>query len=321
MDADREHRYLLLGGAAVAVVTVLAAVTVPAVYDQFIWKHLAGPIVADALNQTTATFHGVTAHRGYTPASITVYALVLIYGLFTLHRVFDRLDVELDERLVVSLTPFMVFGALARVAEDAALVPYPWNAALISPVIYIMLAALGTALLAGGIYAERRGWVSSYHRLLRLTGGAAAVLLAAILVGTTPPQAAGEATLLLIGAPAAAIVAGLGIQRWLATLKPSTFLDTGIGQLTVAAHLLDGTVTAVIVTVLGGTEKLPLSAWIIDTIHPAAFPAVKLGVVLAILGTVEKDEADTLTSLAFAVLVAVGLGPGTRNLVRALLGV
>lgn len=319
MDTDR--RQLVLGGAAAIAAVIVAALLVPAVYDRFIWTYLVGPVVADALNQASATFHGVTASPGYTLTSITVYALLLVYALFALGEAFDRFDIDIDEELVVSLTPFMVFGGLTRVVEDAALVPYPWNTAIISPVIYVVLAGIGVLLLLGSVYAEREGLVDSHHRALRLTGIGAAALLLLTLISLNAPVLRPRRLLLLLGGPAAAILAGLGVQEWAARLKPSTFLDSTIGRVAVAAHLLDGAATAVIVTFLGGTEKLPVPGLIMDTLHPAAFPAVKLGVVLALLGAIEKEEADRFTALAFAVLIAVGLGPGTRNLARALLGV
>ncbi|MDY6766026.1 MAG: DUF63 family protein [Candidatus Nanohaloarchaea archaeon] len=320
----RQHRLpiLLGGGAAVLLAVGGAAALFPSiVYDRFLWKYLAGPVVADALNQATATFHGITAHRGYSAVSITVYAAVLLYGVGLLVHVLDRFEVMFDERMVASFVPFMVFGGLLRVVEDAGLVPFPWNAALISPVIYVVLTVVGIGMLVFSLHSAAAGWTGSYHRPLQLGGAAAAAVVLLVLGATGIPPERASLLPVLLGVPAAGIAVGLGAQAVAARLQPGTFLDTGIGRLATASQVLDGAVTVVIITFLGGSEKLPLSGFIIDTIHPVAFPAVKLGVALLFLGAVETEEADTMTALMLLVLIAVGLGPGTRNLARAVFGV
>lgn len=321
MDKSKKVRNLLIGGGLAVAAVVTAALLFPPFHDQFVWKYISGPLVADALNQATATYRGVTAHRGYTFVSITVYALVLLYSLVVISRLFDRLDVEVNEKLVVSLVPFMVFGGLLRVVEDAALAPYPWNALLISPVIYFSLLVLGFLLLTSSIYTEKRGWVESYHSAVRWSGGASAGLLFLLLVYFLNPSPGMEKILLLSLVPIGAVAGGLAVQEALSRFRPVTFLDSFVGRIAAASQVLDGAVTAVIVSFLGGAEKLPLSSFIIEKFHPAAFPVVKLGIILAFLSMVEKEEADSMTALAFAVLIAVGLGPATRNLTRALLGV
>lgn len=321
MDGLPQHRRLLSGVAVVAAATALIAVFTPERVAEVLWRYFAGPVVADALDRQVATFNGVAAERGYTAVSIGVYAAVLVAALPVLRRGLRRFAYDLDGQLVLSLVPFIVFGGLLRVVEDAGLLPFPWNTVLISPLIYVLLGASGLAVLALGQYLAAKSSRYGFHQIVRGIGAGAAFLTMVVVAVARAGHVQAGASPLILGVPLGAIAIAIGIQSLVARRFPGTLLSSTEGRIAVTGQVLDGAVTAVIVTFLGGTEKLPLSAAIIDTFHPAAFPAVKLGITLAFLGMVRRDDTDVWTALMVLVLIAVGLGPGTRNLTRALFGV
>jgi len=74
--------YILIG-----VVGVIAAglVLFPKIfYDNWIWKHYWGPVVADATSET-AVHNGIVANEGYTMISEITYGILICFGTDALH--------------------------------------------------------------------------------------------------------------------------------------------------------------------------------------------------------------------------------------------
>jgi uncharacterized membrane protein len=112
----------------------------------------------------------------------------------------------------------------------------------------------------------------------------------------------------------------------LGRVSPDAVAATGSsGLLVVFAHALDGVSTAVGVDFLRASERTPLSAAILEfagtlpTADPLGvgwlFVIVKLALAAAIVhlfaGYVREDPGQAY--LLLAVIAAVGLGPGTQN--------
>ncbi|MFB6294250.1 MAG: DUF63 family protein [Candidatus Nanohaloarchaea archaeon] len=325
MSPSRRLRLLLGGGAAVAGIVAVAAAAFPSlVYDRFLWRYLVGPIVADAANQATATFHGVVAHRGYNIVNEVVYGATLLYGIGVVVELLRSREVGGQRNFVLWFIPFIVFGGLLRVVEDASILQGAARYLLISPVIYGTVFVLAGASLAAGIALERRGLVSDYRTVIAGAGTVGAVLAAALLA--TQPVRAGW--MLPAGLGLAAVLAAVtvgavraGKRRW-SRLAP---VDTAEGRAVIGGHMLDGAATALSIAVLGYGEKHPVTAFVMEAAGtPYAFPAVKAVVIvglLAVLGGADRDEDPLFYNLVLLGVLAVGLGPGVRNLTRAVLGV
>lgn len=72
---------------------------------EFIWKYLAGPVIADAKNAETAVWEGVTPHTGYNPVNTVTWAVlaaVLGYGAL---RGMKRYDVEFNVQTSYTRSP------------------------------------------------------------------------------------------------------------------------------------------------------------------------------------------------------------------------
>ncbi|MFB6294382.1 MAG: DUF63 family protein, partial [Candidatus Nanohaloarchaea archaeon] len=125
---------LLVGGATVLATGILAAAVFPSlVYDQFIWRYIVGPVAADAANQATATYHGVVAHRGYNLVNEFIYGITAIYAILILLQILQRYDIGRERGFVLWFVPFITFGGIARVVEDAAILSGPAQYLFISP--------------------------------------------------------------------------------------------------------------------------------------------------------------------------------------------
>lgn len=289
---------------------------------QFIWKHFAGPVVADARNVADVTYMGVSAAPGYNSINTTVYAVMAGLAVFGLERLIKRLDIGTDERFVLALTPFIVLGGLTRTMTDAGIIPYPVNIAFITPLIYFLIFAITIFSLLGSLkLAERYG--RSYYQYLAGIGTVLCICAIVTLGQYIWTHGASAYTGHLIIIPLFIITIGLTIQFGLAQWRPETFLASPVGAIAVTAHSLDGASTAVGMTWLNYAEKHVVADFVIQTFGtPFAFTALKMVFILGVLGLITKETEDRrFTLLVMLGIIAVALGPGIRNITRAILGV
>lgn len=312
----------MLGGAAVIAVLALAAMS--ETVTMFVWKNLWGPIVADAAEHPV-TFNGVTAQKGYNIYNTVLYAAGLGLAVLGLDRLLDRWEVGENTGFVVGLFPLVVFGGLLRVVEDTGVVPFPFNTLIITPIIYFVVFLVGLGLLKAALHRARRTDRDHTDVLLRMSTVSLIVpvvlLLPAfydrLLQGVAPP----EGILPVIGISAVAVAAGVGLQTYVAQFVPGSFLDSTVGRLAVVAQVTDGAVTATSLSFLGYGEKHVLSDAITQAAGtPYAFLLVKAAFIIGLLAVIDYEE-DRFSMLVMLGVIAVGLGPATRNLTRAVLGI
>ncbi len=317
---------LLLGGTVILATVLLAAAAFPSiVYDQVIWKYVVGPVVADAANQATATYHGVVAERGYNLVNEVVYGLIVIYAITVLFHVLQRYELGRERGFILWFVPFIIFGGLVRVVEDAAILSGPLQYLFISPVIYGTVAAIVIVTLAVAAVLDRRGVVSDYKSVIAGGGIVAVAATTLLLAGAEPVAAAwmlpAGLGLAAVLTAAAVAVAWYGRRSWDGLSAAMTWE----GGTVLGGHMIDGSATALSIAVLGYGEKHPVSAFIMDaTGTPYSFPVAKAAVILAVLGVMhgtDRDDDPLFYNLVLLGILAVGLGPGVRNLVRAVLGV
>ena len=238
-------------------------------------------------------------------------------------------------------------GTGAATAETASMViEYPLNALLISPLLYLTVSAVAFLALLGSVALSRRDVVESYHRTLAVTGTVLVVVsVAGLVVVALTDDAVGFHPLFAVATLAVATAVAGGLYAGLERLSPQTVAGTGsLALLVLWAHALDGAATVlsadwsgalglprsyqpsrstgeVVVSVTEALQPGSLSA-ALGTAWP--FLAVKLLVALALVWLFSERFVDDNTRLAHLLViavVAVGLGPGTRDLLRATLAV
>jgi uncharacterized membrane protein len=294
------------------------------------------------------------AYPGYTLVSEVGYVVVLLLALGGIVFLLRRLGVGSDRRLFFALVPFVFFGGALRVVEDAtdaargsgeALIGYPLNTLFISPIIYVTVFAVTLAALLGTMALARRGSVDDYVRPLGASGGiillATLGLLVAITgdgVGAFHPQVL---AVILLGATASALVVRWLIRRY----APIVDAGTGtIGHVIVWGHAVDGVANVVgldWMVALGAGPNLvpkhPVNRAVVE-ITAATLPqsvlavtgdtwpflVVKLVAATAVVWLFDDrifEESPQYTLLLLVAVLAVGLGPGTRDMLRATFGV
>lgn len=249
------------------------------------------------------------------------YLVGLALGLGALAVLAARRRPPVRERHVVALAPWMAAGAAAHVLYVLDGLPAPVRPLAGTPSVY---ATAG--LLAGTVWLASDAAGRDVPRALAASGAVALVpaLAAAVALGS------GRGTLSPLWSGVGLAVSGVvaaGTWRALVRLRPGVRVAGRAGPLTVFAHALDGVSTALGVDVLGYGERTPLSQLIIEAGRalPTAdlvgggwlFVAVKLAVAGAVVAALADlvEEDPTEGNLLLGLVAAVGLGPGTHNVV------
>ena len=295
------------------------------------------------------------AYPGYTLVSEIGYALTLLVSLAGVVFLLRRLDLGGDTRFIYPLLPFMLFGGALRVVEDAndqvpagveAAIQYPWNAFIISPFIYFTVFFLTLAALLVSVWLFRTGRTESYEIPLAAMGTGMLVVTVGYLVmlAVSTEYVEFHPVFTILTLLFSVVIAG-GLW-WLARgYTPRLASGTPVvGGVVIWAHAVDG-----VSNVLGidwGAElglandlvpKHPVNRAVIDIANryvPEAIAAVvgtawafllvKLVAALIVVGLFDEEmfeESPRFTVLLLVAVIAVGLGPGTRDMLRATFGI
>ena len=146
---------ILLGIIIVILIGYLFAPTL--VYDQWIWKHYWGPVVADASGHSVS-YHGVAANEGYTILSELTYGVILVCALYGLYKLLKKLEIKIDWQFCLALLPYILFGPVTRVLEDTNYFYEPAVYWFISPLIYFQTTLYVLIFLFLGYYLQKKAY-------------------------------------------------------------------------------------------------------------------------------------------------------------------
>ena len=142
-------------------------------YDQWIWKYYWGPIVSDAAGHSVS-YNGVSVQEGYTIISEITYGIILVIALYVIYELLKKLKVTIDWKFCLALMPYILFGPVTRVLEDADYFNVPSVYWFISPLIYLQIAVYALFFIIMGYYFEKlskktsRKYFLAYPSLLLL---------------------------------------------------------------------------------------------------------------------------------------------------------
>ncbi|KTG08553.1 hypothetical protein AUR64_17915 [Haloprofundus marisrubri] len=299
---------------------------------------------------------GFVAYPGYTLVSEAGYVVTLLLMLGGVVLLLRRLNIGTSRKFFYALFPFMLFGGALRVVEDAGIaamragvdpaIPFPWSALIISPFIYFTVFFITLAAVVVTVTLSRNGVFDEFYRPLAVVGSVVlAVTLAYLgyLAATTEyvtfyPQVITVMLVLTCVATA--------ITWWLVeTYKPELNAGTVyIGLLLIWGHALDGVANVVGLDWMPALNagpnlvpKHPVNQGIVDitgAVLPASvlavtgdawpFLLVKLAAAVFIIWIFEPEifeESPQYAMLLLIAALAVGLGPGTRDMLRATFGI
>lgn len=265
----------------------------------WVYKYYAEPIIHDT---------------GYNPVNTVTWAILLGICILGLIRIFKRLDLKMDEKLVLYTLPYILAGSSLRVVEDAGLVKPPVSYLLITPLIYFLVFFVTTVSLV----LTRKFLGLKFQRTYAAIGLLwTFVNLAALsTVGVQRPLV--PVAVLFLGTLLTGIIYLLRLP-----LPRLNFLENRYNLAILYSHMLDASSTYIGVDWFGYYEKHVVPTYLIDLTGTAAimYP-LKLLVLLPLLSIIDKYIEDkSLLNLTKLALIVLGLAPAIRNTLRLTLGV
>jgi len=103
---------------------------------------------------------------GYDVPKTLVYGLILVVAAYLIFKALKKLKVKINRRLAVGLSPYIVFGGVMRVLQDAGIVSSYF---FVTPGIYIFVFSIVFVVLLLSFYIERKKGVP-YFKTLFLFG-------------------------------------------------------------------------------------------------------------------------------------------------------
>ncbi|MDY6931165.1 MAG: DUF63 family protein [Halobacteriota archaeon] len=257
----------------------------------------------------------------YNRVDTSTYGIILFISLFLVLWLLKKLEVKIDERFILAVSPYMFLGSILRVMEDAEIFEAPIRYIFISPLIYFLLFFICISALLASLLLFRRGVIRDYIPLFSLTGVVLIILSLGILLQTGDIE--------FVWVPPVVIGIALSISTALYLIGRSLdiiYLTSPVNFLVLSAQLIDASSSYIGIGRLGYIGKHVLENFLIELTGSAAvmFP-LKLSVMiptLYILDTFFSEEEDTdLKNILLLAVLMLGIGPGIRNTLRMTLGV
>ncbi|HET7322987.1 MAG TPA: DUF63 family protein [Halococcus sp.] len=297
----------------------------------------------------------VVAEPGYTLVSEAGYAIILLFMLAGVLLLVRRLGIGTNQKIFFALIPFVFFGGALRAVEDAndaiptgvaAAISYPANALIISPVIYITVFVVTLVALLVSLWLSRRGVVENYEPVLAGFGTLALCITLAYLVflAVTTRFLDFYPQMLVFTLGIASAIA-LGVYYAIGRFAPALHAGTGyIGLAILWAQAIDGVANVLasdwalaiglpfqysakhpVNRIIVGFTELVFPPSVIQTIGDSwPFLVVKIVLAVGVIWLFDEDifeESPRYAYLLMLAILVVGLGPGTRDMLRATFGI
>jgi len=250
----------------------------------------------------------------YNPVDTITWAIILGLAIIGLIKLLGRMNILMDERLLLSTLPYILAGSSLRVIEDANLVAAPWRYLLITPLIFFLVFLITAVCLI----ITRRIWGEKFHAKYAAMGFLWTGFNLAVLSTLGFKNIWVIFAVFLLGSVLAGAVLFCG--RRLSALK---FLDERFNQMIIYAHMLDASSTYFGVDWFSYYEKHVVPTFLINLTGSAAimFP-LKLAILLPVLYMIDRSLTEpSLRNLTRLALITLGLAPAVRNTLRLALGV
>lgn len=276
---------------------------------QFFQKYLIDPMIYGS---------------GYNPVNTVVLGLLFVVVVILVYKALIRIDVKIDKKFIIGVSPFIIFGALLRVFEDAAEV-YGWNEVLVGFPLIVTNPATGVVknlwFITPFVYLISFGVALSFLFIsLKLTqkeyykawffSGLVLDLFVLFPLGFYVKNLYGGLLIASIFLLISAIV-------WFF----QKFVKASFENIAVfLSHMFDATTTFVSLQFFGYGEQHVLANLFIKALGPIGMYVLKVPVVLLVLYALDKEKMNINQKNFFKfIILMIALGPGLRNFLRLVL--
>lgn len=240
------------------------------------------------------------AGLGYNFINTTVYAFLFVFLTYMTYKILEKFSIKPDKRLVLSITPWIIFGILLRIAEDAGVIK---GYIFMTPNIWLLFLFLIISFLIISRSFEKRFKIP-YFKLMFISG----IIFSSFLF-----------PLLILRNPKGLLYFLLWFSPWLVFLKIIKW--TVENKFVLGLHLFDSTATFVSLQYFNYFEQHVIPRLIIEATNtPFSFVIVKLIVVSFVLILLDKNSEDKDFIAYLKIIIGMlGFITGLRDLLRLLL--
>ena len=234
---------------------------------------------------------------GYNLINTIVYALAFIVFTYGAFEMLKRLKIKIDQRLALSITPFVILGSSIRVLEDAKILT---GYMFVTPNIWVLFFFLIISILLISVFLERKKRIP-YYKIMFILG----IILTGLVLGMLEYKNFQGLKYVL-----------LWILPWLVLLK---YIKWSVeNKIITSVHMLDAVTTFVSMKYFGYFEQHVLPRTVINLTGTAfSFVILKFLVVVSVLFILDKysDDKEFKNFIKLAIFI-LGLAPGVRDFLR-----
>ncbi|MEZ5335484.1 MAG: DUF63 family protein [Methanolobus sp.] len=233
---------------------------------QFINNYYIDPILHDS---------------GYNIVNTITWAIILGICIFGVVKLLRKLDIEIDDRLTVSVIPFVLAGSSLRVIEDTGILTSPASYIFITPNIYFVVFAITIFFLVLSKWIVKMKGSGDY---MKVFGGFGIAWFAVNLLTLFYLE-----DMILPWVPVFVITAATAIVlllRYIFDRFGSDLLKNKINMTILWVHLMDASSTIAGIDYLGYYEKHVVPSYLIELTGTAfvMYP-LKLSIFIPVLYT------------------------------------
>ncbi len=261
----------------------------------------------------------------YNIVETLTYAIILIVAVWLLYRWFNRTKFPLDGRFVLATVPYIIFGGVLRVVQDARILTGDIQFAIVTPFIYFVLFAYTFGFLLLSRFLEKKGLCRDYLTVYAGAGIISVVCVSLFLAAWSGTHSGIDFFILaiipLMAVTATAIV--WAVMRYGLSWK---YVNDPVYITLLFGQLLDASATSYGIDFhphVQYIEQHVVGSALIDLTGTAfvMFPLKLLVLFPAvyIMQLYRKEANPAFWHLVLLAMIVVGFAPGVRDMVRMVL--
>ena len=261
----------------------------------------------------------------YNAVETITYALILIAAVYLIYRWFKKSGFPLDGPFVLATLPYIIFGGMLRVVQDAGMIQSDVQFLIVTPFIYFLIFFYTVGILVLSHYLEGQGLCSNYLKVYAGAGIFSVFCIALVLIGWGMTHTRIDLfvlAIILLMATVATLLVFVCMRyglRWQYVTDP-LYLSLLFGQ------LLDASATSFGIDLHPSVQYIEqhvVGSALIDWTHTGfvMFP-LKLAVLFPavyVMETYRKEANPAFWHLVLLAMIVVGLAPGIRDMTRMVL--